>query len=62
MRGRLEKMFDKFFQLSSSLLESARAWPFQLYSAYFTTLVKELLDQILIEGFQMPLLVNMNMK
>ena len=31
-------------------------------SAYFTDLVKELADQILSGGFQIPLLVNMDTK
>ena len=52
-------MFDKFLQLSRSLPESARAWPIQLCSSYFTDLVKELVDQILTGLFQMPLILNM---
>ena len=57
-----DKLFDKFLRLSSSLPESARAWPVQLCSTYFTAPSKELVDRMLTGGFQIPLLVNLNTK
>ena len=60
MQDSPDKNFDKFLQLSSSLIESARAWPVKLCSIYFTDLSKELVERILTGGFQIPLLVNLN--
>ena len=62
MRGSPEKMFDKFFHISSSLSESARTWPIQLCSKYFASLVKELANIMLTGGFQMPLILNIYKK
>ena len=62
MHDRRDKMFDNFLQLSSSLQESARAWPVQLCLTYFTAFSKELLDIMLTGGFQIPLFVNLNTK
>ena len=62
MQGSPEENFDKFLSLTNSLTESARIWPIQLCSAYFTYLVKELVDLILTRGFQILLLVNLNTK
>ena len=62
MRGSPGEMFDNFLQLSSTLIESAREWPIQLCSEYFTVLAKELVDIMLTRGFQTPLLVNLHTK
>ena len=62
MRGRPDDLFDKFLHLSSSFPESACVWPTQLFSASFTALVKELMYWVLIGGFQIPLLMNMDTK
>ena len=51
-----------FLQLSIRLTDSARACPIQLCSAYFTVLVKELLDWMLTGGFNIPLLMIMDKK
>ena len=62
MRCIIDKMFDKFLQLSSRLPYSARAWPIQLRSAYFTALSNELVDQMLTRIFKMQSFVDLNMK
>ena len=62
MQDRPDRIFDKFLQLSRSLPESARAWPVQICSTYFTVLSNELVDRMLTGGFQIPLIVNLNTK
>ena len=60
MRVSPVELFCKVFHISSSLPESDRAWHIQLCLAYFTDLVKEIMDRMLTGSFQIPLLVNLD--
>ena len=58
-----EELFTKFLSLAGNLPDSAKGWPIQLYSIYYTSLSRTISDRIMdSDDYTLPSLIGLDTK